>query len=442
MAHPTPGPAPVKDNPIKVSTASMIGTAVESYDFFIYGTAAAAYFGTAFFHAENAFVGVLASFATLAIGFLFRPLGGYLAGHFGDRIGRKTILIWALSTMGVATFLIGLLPTYGTVGVLAPILLILLRAIQGIGYGAEWGGAVLMAVEHAPLKRRGFFGAVPQIGIPAGLLLANGSFLLSAALFEGDWVWRVPFLFSIVMVAIGLWIRLGIHESPDFEQMKAAGEIHKRPAIQVIKQDWRIILRIMGLRLAETGGYYITTSFALSYVVLAGISDKQYVLYGTLVGSALGLGTHLAYGALSDRIGRRSVFLIGSIFTILFGVPMFLLINTGAIIMIIVAVTLSLILSHDPIFAVEGSWFSEQFDRNVRSSGISLGYNGASVIAGLLPFIATALYGWIGWVGPAVLLSALGIVSTLCALTARETAPIKTGRLTAADTSPAELLRR
>ncbi|MET0354103.1 MHS family MFS transporter [Plantibacter sp. MCCC 1A11337] len=442
MAHPTPAPAPVKDNPIKVSTASMIGTAVESYDFFIYGTAAAAYFGTAFFHAENAFVGVLASFATLAIGFLFRPLGGYLAGHFGDRIGRKTILIWALSIMGVATFLIGLLPTYGTVGVLAPILLILLRAIQGIGYGAEWGGAVLMAVEHAPLKRRGFFGAVPQIGIPAGLLLANGSFLLSAALFEGDWVWRVPFLFSIVMVAIGLWIRLGIHESPDFEQMKAAGEIHKRPAIQVIKQDWRIILRIMGLRLAETGGYYITTSFALSYVVLAGISDKQYVLYGTLVGSALGLGTHLAYGALSDRIGRRNVFLIGSIFTILFGVPMFLLINTGAIIMIIVAVTLSLILSHDPIFAVEGSWFSEQFDRNVRSSGISLGYNGASVVAGLLPFIATALYGWIGWVGPAVLLSALGVVSTLCALTARETAPIKTGQLTAADTSPAELVRR
>lgn len=442
MAHPTPAPAPVKDNPIKVSTASMIGTAVESYDFFIYGTAAAAYFGTAFFHAENAFVGVLASFATLAIGFLFRPLGGYLAGHFGDRIGRKTILIWALSIMGVATFLIGLLPTYGTVGVLAPILLILLRAIQGIGYGAEWGGAVLMAVEHAPLKRRGFFGAVPQIGIAAGLLLANGSFLLSAALFEGDWVWRVPFLFSIVMVAIGLWIRLGIHESPDFEQMKAAGEIHKRPAIQVIKQDWRIILRIMGLRLAETGGYYITTSFALSYVVLAGISDKQYVLYGTLVGSALGLGTHLAYGALSDRIGRRNVFLIGSIFTILFGVPMFLLINTGAIIMIIVAVTLSLILSHDPIFAVEGSWFSEQFDRNVRSSGISLGYNGASVVAGLLPFIATALYGWIGWVGPAVLLSALGVVSTLCALTARETAPIKTGQLTAADTSPAELLRR
>ena len=257
-----------RDNPVKVSIASMIGTAVESYDFFIYGTAAAAYFGTAFFAADTAFIGILASFATLAIGFLFRPLGGYLAGHYGDRLGRKTVLIAALSVMGVATFLIGVLPTYATVGVLAPVLLIVLRAVQGIGYGAEWGGAVLMAVEHAPASRRGFFGSIPQIGIPAGLLLANGTFLVSAWLFEGDWVWRVPFLLSVVMVAIGLWIRLGITESPDFEKMKAAGEIYKRPAVEVLKRDWRYVVRIIALRLAETGGYYITTSFVLSYVVL------------------------------------------------------------------------------------------------------------------------------------------------------------------------------
>ena len=418
-----------RDNPIKVATASMIGTAVESYDFFIYGTAAAAYFGTAFFAADTAFIGILASFATLAIGFLFRPLGGYLAGHYGDRLGRKTVLIAALSVMGVATFLIGVLPTFATVGVLAPVLLIVLRAVQGIGYGAEWGGAVLMAVEHAPAARRGFFGSVPQIGIPAGLLLANGTFLVSAWLFEGDWVWRVPFLLSVVMVAIGLWIRLGITESPDFEKMKAAGEIHKRPAIEVLKRDWRSVLRIVALRLAETGGYYVTTSFLLSYVVLANIIDKEYVLYGTIVGSALGLGTHLLYGALSDRVGRKSIFLIGSIFTILFAFPMFFLINTGVAIMVIVAVAISLVFSHDPIFAVEGSWFSELFDRNVRSSGISLGYNGASIIAGLLPFAATALYGWIGWVGPALILVALGVVSTSAALITRETAPVKTGRL-------------
>jgi MFS family permease len=416
-----------KDNPAKVSFASMIGTAVESYDFFIYGTASAAYFGSVFFHSENALVGVLASFATLAVGFLFRPLGGYLAGHYGDRLGRKQVLMWSLIVMGVATVLVGVLPTYAQVGVLAPILLILLRIIQGIGFGAEWGGAVLMAVEHAPEKRRGFFGAVPQIGIPAGLLLANGAFLLSGALFEGDWVWRAPFLASVVMVAAGMFIRMRVAESPEFAKMKDAGEIRKQPALDAIRQDWPVILRIITLRLAETGGYYVTTSFMLSYVVLASLTDKQNVLIGTMVGSALGLVSHLAFGALSDRIGRKPVFLLGSIFTIAFGIPMFLLVNTGLGIAVVVAVALGLLFSHDPIFAVEASWFSEQFPRDVRSSGISLGYNGASVVAGLLPFLATALYGWVGWIGPALMFVALGVISTVAARFVRETAPARVG---------------
>ncbi|MET8054790.1 MFS transporter [Streptosporangium sp. NPDC005286] len=416
-----------RDNPAKVSFASMVGTAVESYDFFIYGTASAAYFGTVFFHSEDKLVGVLASFATLAVGFLFRPLGGYLAGHYGDRVGRKTILMWSLVLMGVATVLVGVLPTYDQAGALAPILLILLRILQGIGFGAEWGGAVLMAVEHAPERRRGFFGAVPQIGIPAGLLLANGAFLLSEALLEGSWVWRAPFLLSVVMVAVGIFIRMGVSESPDFAEMKKNNEIRKAPALDVIRRDWRVILKIMTLRLAETGGYYVTTSFMLSYVVLAELTDKQNVLIGTIVGSALGLASHLLYGALSDRIGRKPVFLIGSLFTIAFGIPMFLMINTGAVLMVVVAVALSLLLSHDPIFSVESSWFSEQFPRDVRSSGISLGYNGASLVAGLLPFLATALYGSIGWIGPAVLFMLLGVVSTIAATLTPETAPVKVG---------------
>ena len=419
-------PGTERDNPAKVSFASMVGTAVESYDFFIYGTAAAAYFGTAFFHAEDEFVGVLASFASLAVGFLFRPLGGYLAGHFGDRIGRKSVLLWSLIIMGVATMAIGLLPTYAAVGVLAPVLLITLRIIQGIAFGAEWGGAVLMAVEHAPAQRRGFFGAVPQIGIPAGPLLANGTILATAGL-PGDWAWRVPFLLSIVMVAIGFFIRLKISESPEFETVKAAGRIRKQPALDVIRSDWRSILRIIGLRLAETGGYYVTTAFALSYVVLAGITDKTDVLIGTLVGSAIGLGSHLAFGALSDRIGRRKVFLIGSVFTILFGIPMFLLINTGSVLMVIVAIALALVFSHDPIFAVESSWFSELFPADRRTSGIPLGYNGGSIVAGLLPFLATAVFGWLGWIGPALLFTLLGVISTVVALTARETAPAVVG---------------
>lgn len=420
-------PANTRENAAKVSFASMIGSAVESYDFFIYGTAAAAYFGPIFFHTKEPIIGILAAFATLAVGFLMRPLGGYLAGHFGDRYGRKTVLFWSLLAMGGATVLIGALPTYEQAGILAPILLILLRMIQGIGFGAEWGGAVLMAFEHAPAKKRGFFGAVPQLGIPLGLLLANGSFLLSAALFEGDWVWRMPFLISFVMVAIGIFIRLQVAESPEFEKAKADNQIVKQPALEVIRRDWHTIVKIMGLRLAETGGYYITTSFMLSYVVLAKITDTHHVLWGTLIGSALGLGSHLLYGALSDRYGRRPIFLIGAIFTILFGIPMFMLINTGAVTMVIVAVAMSLLFSHDPIFAVESSWFSEQFPANVRSSGISLGYNGASVVAGLLPFIATGVYSMVGWIGPAVMFSLLGVISTWVALHTRETAPARVG---------------
>ncbi|SDS15676.1 MFS transporter [Agrococcus carbonis] len=422
--------APRKDNPVKVSLASMIGTAVESYDFFIYATASAAYFGTVFFATDNALVGALASFATLAVGFLFRPLGGYLAGHFGDRIGRKRILIWSLVVMGVVTTAIGLLPTFAAVGIIAPILLIALRIIQGVAYGAEWGGAVLMAVEHAPVRRRGFFGALPQIGIPAGLLLANGVILATANL-PGDWAWRVPFLLASVMVIIGLFIRLRVAESPEFETVQQQDAVLKQPALETLKQDWPIILRIIGLRLAETGGYYVTTAFTVSYVGLALITEGSNVLIGTLVGSAIGLVSHLFFGALSDRIGRKKVFLIGSIFTIAFGIPMFLLINTGSLVMIVVAIALSLVLSHDPIFAVESSWFSE-LPANRRTSGISLGYNGAAIVAGFLPFIATAVYGWVGWIGAAVLFSALGVISTVVALTVRETAPAVVG------TAPAE----
>ena len=422
--HPSDSKAvPARDSAGKVSFASMIGSAVESYDFFIYGTAAAGWFGSVFFHTTEPIVGILAAFATMAVGFFMRPLGGYMAGHYGDRIGRKAILLWSLIAMGGATVLIGALPTYEQAGVVAPLLLILLRMIQGIGFGAEWGGAVLMACEHSPPHRRGFFGAVPQIGIPLGLLMANGAFLASGALFEGDWVWRAPFLASVVMVGVGMYIRMGVSESPEFEKMKAENKLVKQPALEVIRNDWRKILQIIGLRLAETGGYYLATSFMLSYVLLAGVATKENVLWGTMIGSALGLLSHLLFGALSDRIGRKPVFLLGSLFTIAFGIPLFLLINSGVFVMVIVAVALSLLLSHDPIFAVEASWFTEQFPPNVRSSGISLGYNGASMIAGLLPFLATGLFAVVGWMGPALLFSSLGVISTLCALRMPETAP-------------------
>lgn len=414
-----------RKGPAAVSIASMVGSTVENYDFFIYGTASALYFGNVFFHAENEIVGVLASFATLAVGFVFRPLGGYIAGHFGDRLGRKRVLIWSLLLMGIGTVLIGCLPTYGQVGVFAPVLLVLLRILQGIGLGAEWGGAVLMAVEHAPPRRRGLFGSVPQVGIPVGLLLANGAFLLSQTLFDGDWAWRAPFLFSVIMIVVGLFIRMRIEESPEFMAMKERGEIRDTPALDVIRLDWRTIVKVSTLRLAETGGYYITTSFMLSYVALASLGDRENVLLGTIIGSALGIASHPLFGALSDRIGRKPVFLLGSVFTVVFGIPMFILVNTGATFAVILAVALGLLFSHDPIFAVEASWFPEQFRRDVRSSGVSLGHNGASIIAGALPLLATALFGWIGWIGAALLFTLLGVVSTAAAAFTRETAPAK-----------------
>ncbi|NKZ10819.1 MHS family MFS transporter [Mycolicibacterium septicum DSM 44393] len=409
-----------------VSFAAMVGTAVENYSFFIYSSCAALYFGEVFFQTSDRVVGVLASFATFAVGFLFRPLGGYLSGHYGDRLGRKRVLLWSLLIMGIATVLIGCLPTYGQIGILAPILLVVLRSLQGVGEGAEWGGAVLMAVEHSPAQRRGFFGSLPQIGIPIGLLLANGAILLSQSFFGGsDWSWRAPFLFSTAMVAVGLFIRLRVEESPEFTEMEAQNEIRDSPALDVLRRDWRSVLRISGLRLAETGGYYIVTSFMISYVALAGLADKNAVLIGTVVGSAIGLISHPFYGALSDRIGRKPVFLFGSVFTILFGFPMFLLVNTGAGIAVGVAVAVGLLLSHDPIFAVEASWFPELFSREVRQSGISLGHNGAAIVAGALPFVATLLYDRIGWVGAAALFTLLGVISTAIGILTRETAPAR-----------------
>ncbi len=238
-----------------------------------------------------------------------------------------------------------------------------------------------------------------------------------------SWVWRAPFLASVLMVAVGMWIRLTVSESPEFEKAKAENTLVKQPALQVLREDWRKVLQIAGLRLAETGGYYLATSFMVSYVLLAGVATKQNVLWGTMIGSALGLISHLLYGALSDKIGRKPVFLMGSLFTIAFGIPMFMMINTGVVALVVVAVAMALLLSHDPIFAVEASWFTEQFPANVRSSGISLGYNCASLIAGTLPFIATLLFAKVGWMGPALLFSMLGVISTVCGLKMRETAP-------------------
>jgi len=404
----------------KVARASMIGSAIENYDFLSYGTAAALYLGPAFFPGDDPATATLASFAVFGVGFASRPIGAAIGGQLGDRIGRRFILIASLLIVGLATFGIGLLPTYAQVGVLAPILLVTLRLIQGIGHGFEWGGAVLMTTEHAPAAKRGLFASIPQIGVPVGMILANVAFIVSKDL-TGDWAWRMPFLLSAILVAYGLVLRIQISESPVFAAIKQQKKVLRNPIGQVLRRDWRMILRLFGLRMAETGGFYLTTTFAISYVKSNDLASSATTLTAIVIASSIGLVLYPVYGHLADLYGRRPVFAAGAIVAILFAFPMFLLLNTGQASLVILAMATSLLLSHDPIFVVEASWFSELFDSRVRSSGISLGYQGASVIGGFIPFIATALIAGFGWAGPAALFMLLGIISLLAVFATPET---------------------
>ena len=250
---------------LKTAFGAAAGTCVENYDFVAYGTASALYFGDVFFPKSDPTVGTLLSFATLGVGFLMRPIGGSIGGYLADRFGRKPVLVGALLLMGIATFAIGLLPTYAQVGVLAPILLVTIRIIQGLAFGAEWGGAVMMAYEHAPWRRRGRFAAIPQAGNPLGIALANIAFLAAAPL-DSDWSWRIPFLASAVLIVVGLYVRLRLNESPEFEEAKATGTIVRNPFFTVIREDWRNILRVIALRVVESCAYYLTATYLLSYI--------------------------------------------------------------------------------------------------------------------------------------------------------------------------------
>ncbi len=292
----------------KVAIGSSVGAVIETYDFIGFGTAAALYFGHAFFPGASPIAGTLASFATLGVGFAARPLGGIVGGHLGDKLGRKPVLVASLIVMGLATFVIGLLPTYAAVGILAPILLVIVRIIQGVAFGAEWGGAILMSYEHAPWRQKGKYTGMVQAGFPVGLLLANLVFLVSVHL-GGDWAWRVPFLCSIFLVIVGLIIRAKVPESPVFEDVKEHGDIVKSPIVQVIKTDWRNILRGIGLRIAETAGYAVSITYMISYLKNEGLATKSETLTALCIASAIGIVATMAWARLTDKIGRRTVYL-------------------------------------------------------------------------------------------------------------------------------------
>ncbi|MDX8031798.1 MFS transporter [Lentzea sp. BCCO 10_0856] len=385
----------------KVVGASLIGTTVEWYDFFLYGSAAALVFNKLFFPTADPLTGTLLAFTTYAIGFLARPLGGLVFGHFGDRLGRKKLLVLSLLLMGGATMLMGVLPTYASVGVLAPVLLTLLRLVQGFALGGEWGGAVLIVSEHGDPARRGFWASWPQAGVPCGNLLATGVLaVLAAVQSDADflaWGWRIPFLLSGVLVVIGLWIRLSVSESPVFlaAQEKAAQrkapEPEKAPALELLKHNWREVLIAMGARFAENVSYYVITAFILVYVVTGLGLSKSVGLNAVLIASAVHLVTIPVWGHLSDRFGRRSIYLVGAVGMAAWIFAFFALLDTKDPVLITVATTVGLVL-HGAMYGPQAAFFSELFGTRVRYSGASVGYQLASIVAGALaPLIATAL---------------------------------------------------
>jgi len=386
----------------RVVLASFIGTTIEWYDFFLYGTAAALVFNKLFFPNVDPLTGTMAAFGTYAVGFFARPLGGIVFGHYGDKIGRKSMLVTTLMLMGVATVLIGLLPTYEQIGVAAPVLLVLLRFVQGFGVGGEWGGAVLMAVEHSHAGRRGYHASWVQAGVPVGMLLANGVFMVFSRMEESaflSWGWRVPFLLGVLLLGVGMFIRLKIVESPVFMEAQKAvaekeGEKKHVPILAVIREYPRNVLLAMGARFAENAFFYIFTVLVLSYGSQQLGMAKGDLLNAVLLGSAVQLVAIPTFGALSDRWGRRPVYLGGAVFLLLFAFPFFWMVETREMGWVMAAVVIGLI-GNSAMYGPQAAFFSELFGTRVRYSGASLGYQLASPLAGgLAPLIATWLLGW------------------------------------------------
>ena len=410
----------------KVVVASFIGTTIEWYDFFIYTTAAALVFPQLFFPSFEPLAGTLASFATYAVGFLARPLGGVIFGHYGDKIGRKAMLVTTLLIMGIATFVVGLLPTYETIGIWAPILLVVLRLLQGLGLGGEWGGAVLMAVEHSPDDKRGLNGSWPQMGVPAGLVLGTGAFAAVSAI-SGEafvtWGWRVPFLLSILLIALGLYIRLAIYESPAFSRVRESGTEARMPIVDVFRTYPKNVLLAVGSRIGIDVVFYIFAVYVLTYVSTNLGLPRNLGLIAISIAALIEIFTIPAFASLSDKVGRRPVLMAGAAFLGLWIFPFFWLLDTRSASLIILAVIVGLSLGHAAVYGTQASFYAELFGTRVRYSGASLGYQLAGIFGGALaPIIATALYAATG--GPGLIgvyVAVLCLLSIVCVYLADET---------------------
>ncbi len=392
----SPGESSVPPSSIrKVIAASVIGTSLEWYDFFIYGTAAALVFNQLFFPSFEPLVGTLLAFATFAVGFVSRPLGGVLFGHYGDKLGRKNVLVVTLLLMGIATFLIGVLPTYAAIGVWAPVLLVLLRFLQGLGLGGEWGGAVLMTMESGDSQRRGLNASWPQVGVPIGLLLANGVLSLMGALTSDEaflsWGWRVPFLLSGLLVIVGLWIRMTLAESPLFREAEGTDHEEAAPVVEVLRRYPKQVLLAIGARIGVDVAFYTFVLFITTYVATYLGLPQQYALNAVLIAAAVQVIAIPYFGHLSDRFARRPIYLIGAIGSAIWVFAFFALLDTGQFALIVMAAVIALIF-HAAMYGPQAAFIAEMFPTKVRYTGASMGYQLAGIVGGALaPIISVAL---------------------------------------------------
>lgn len=379
----------------RVLLASLIGSSIEWFDYFLYGTVAALVFNQLFFPAEDPSVGTMLAFASFSLSFFIRPFGGIIFSHIGDKIGRKKTLVLTLALMGGSTVLMGLLPTYQAIGIAAPLLMVLLRLMQGLGIGGEWGGAMLLAVEYAPDHKRGFFGSVPQTGVTIGMLLATLALTIMTTLPDEaflSWGWRVPFVLSAVLVFVGLWIRRGIGETPSFKKNQQAGRVVAIPLLETLKHHRREVLVAVGAKFVETAPFYIMSTFIVYYATTELGFTKTQTLNSVTIATVVTTVLIPLMGMLSDKIGRKKVYIGGTVLMMLYAFPYFWLLQTGSFAMLVTATVIGLGIIWAPTTAVLGTMFSEIFKSSVRYTGITLGYQiGAALAGGSAPLIATFL---------------------------------------------------
>jgi MFS family permease len=419
-------PASAKAGPSKkgIFAASFIGTSIEWYDYYIFGTAAALVFGTLFFPQFSSVAGTLAAFATFAVGFIARPLGAAVIGHYGDRIGRKAMLVLTLLLTGGATALIGLLPTYAAIGVAAPLLLVLLRLLQGFGVGGEWGGAVLIATEHASPRRRAVYGSFAQFGVPIGVLTSNLAFLAVAGLSDESfvsWGWRIPFLLSVVLVVVGFVVRSRLQDAPEFEQVKAKRETSTVPFTELLRRHPRVLALASLASIAPPAVGYTVIVYMLSYGTTALDYERTTLLTLIMLSTVVWVATIVVAALLSDRYGSRRVFVIGALTAVIWPIPMFALVNTGSAGLAGLAFAVAAVVQ-GIMAGAQGGLFSEIFPVRVRYSGISIAYQVGGMVGGAItPLVATALFGATGSSTPiALYVTALSLLSLVAVFGLRE----------------------